>query len=70
MWTFVRTEVVLVAALAVIAFTVLAFAGIADEMSEGDAHAFDMAVLQALHSTRPTHPIRSGRRGLITPLQT
>ena len=38
-WTFVRAEVVLVAALAIIAAAVLTFAGIADEMSEGEAHA-------------------------------
>ncbi len=58
-WGFVRTEVVLVAALAVIAVAVLAFAGIADEMSEGDAHAFDMAVLQTLHpdAANPSDPI-------------
>jgi undecaprenyl-diphosphatase len=58
-WSFVRTEVVLVAALAVIAAAVLAFAGIADEMSEGDAHAFDMAVLQTLHpdASNPSDPI-------------
>jgi undecaprenyl-diphosphatase len=58
-WKFVRTEVVLVAALAVIAAAVLAFIGIADEMSEGDAHAFDMAVLQILHpdAANPSDPI-------------
>ncbi len=48
-WTFVRAEGLLVGALAVIAAAVLAFIAIADEMSEGHAHAFDMAVLQALH---------------------
>ncbi len=58
-FAFVRTEVVLVAAMAVIATAVLAFVGIADEMSEGDAHAFDMAVLQALHpdAANPADPI-------------
>lgn len=58
-WTFVRAEVVLVAALAIIAAAVLAFAGIADEMSEGDAHAFDMTVLEALHpdAANPSDPV-------------
>jgi undecaprenyl-diphosphatase len=50
---------VLVAALVVIALGVLAFIGIADEMSEGDSHAFDMAVLQALHpdAANPADPV-------------
>lgn len=47
------------AALVVIALGVLAFIGIADEMSEGDSHAFDMAVLQALHpdAANPADPV-------------
>ena len=59
-WAFVRTEVVLVGALSVMAAAILAFVGIADEMSEGDAHAFDMAVLQTLHpdAANPSDPIR------------
>ncbi len=58
-WTVVRAEVVIVAALAIIAAAVLTFAGIADEMSEGEAHAFDMAVLQALHpdAANPSDPV-------------
>jgi undecaprenyl-diphosphatase len=48
-WSFVRAEFVLVASLAVIAAALLGFIEIADEMSEGEAHGFDMAVLQALH---------------------
>jgi undecaprenyl-diphosphatase len=54
-WAFVRMEVVLVAAFAVIAAAVLAFVGIADEMSEGEAHGFDMAVLEWLHPD-PANP--------------
>ncbi|MFT3724242.1 MAG: phosphatase PAP2 family protein [Hyphomonadaceae bacterium] len=59
LWSFVRSEAVLVAALAIIAAAVLAFASIADEMSEGDAHGFDMAVLQALHpdAANPSDPV-------------
>ena len=59
LWSFVRTELLLVAGLAVIAAGVLAFIGIADEMSEGEAHAFDMAVLQALHpdAAHPSDPV-------------
>ncbi|HOY79034.1 MAG TPA: phosphatase PAP2 family protein [Hyphomonadaceae bacterium] len=58
-WGFVRAEFVLVASLAVIAAAVLFFIGIADEMSEGEAHGFDMAVLQMLHSdaANPSDPI-------------
>lgn len=58
-WGFLRAEIVLVAALVVIALGVLAFIGIADEMSEGDSHAFDMAVLQALHpdAANPADPV-------------
>jgi undecaprenyl-diphosphatase len=42
--------------MALIAGAVLAFIGIADEMAEGDAHAFDMAVLRALHP-EPKNPV-------------
>ena len=58
-WSFVRTEFVLVASLAVIATALLAFIEIADEMTEGEAHVFDMAVLQALHpdAANPSDPI-------------
>lgn len=54
-WSFVRAEFVLVASLAVIAAAVLFFIKIADEMTEGEAHGFDMAVLQALHPD-PANP--------------
>jgi undecaprenyl-diphosphatase len=40
-----------VAALALVAGGLLAFLGIADEMSEGDTRAFDMAVLTALRAS-------------------
>ena len=58
-WSFVRAEFVLVASLAVIAAALLAFIEIADEMAEGEAHGFDMAVLQALHPdpANPADPI-------------
>lgn len=58
-WGFVRAEFVLVASLAVIAAAVLFFIEIADEMSEGEAHGFDMAVLQMLHpdTANPSDPI-------------
>lgn len=58
-WSFVRAEFVLVASLAVVAAALLGFIGIADEMSEGEAHGFDMAVLQALHpdAANPADPI-------------
>src|SRR5262245_35652199 len=46
---YARSEASALIALAVIAGAVLAFIGIADEMAEGDSHAFDMGVLQALH---------------------
>lgn len=57
--SFVRAEFVLVASLAVIATMVLAFIGIADEMTEGDSHAFDMWVLTMLHpdAADPADPI-------------
>ena len=50
---------VLVASLAVIAAALLGFIKIADEMTEGEAHVFDMAVLQALHpdAANPSDPI-------------
>lgn len=59
LWSFVRAELLLVAALAVIAAGILAFIGIADEMSEGEAHAFDMTVLEALHpdAANPSDPV-------------
>jgi len=58
-WGFVRAELMLVASLAVIAAAVLFFIEIADEMSEGEAHGFDMAVLQMLHpdAANPSDPI-------------
>lgn len=58
-WGFVRAEFVLVASLAVIATAVLAFIKIADEMSEGEVHGFDMAVLQMLHPdpANPSDPL-------------
>lgn len=58
-WSFVRAEFVLVASLAIIAAALLGFIGIADEMAEGEAHAFDMAVLQALHpdAANPSDPV-------------
>ena len=58
-WSFVRAEFVLVASLAVIAAALLGFIKIADEMTEGEAHVFDMAVLQALHpdAANPSDPI-------------
>lgn len=59
LWSFMRAEFVLVASLAVIAAAVLLFIEIADEMSEGEAHGFDMAVLQTLHpdAANPSDPI-------------
>lgn len=58
-WSFVRAEFVLVASLAVIAAALLGFIAIADEMAEGEAHAFDMAVLQTLHpdAANPSDPV-------------
>ena len=58
-WSFVRAEFVLVASLAVIAGALLLFIEIADEMAEGEAHAFDMAVLQTLHpdAANPSDPV-------------
>lgn len=58
-WYFVRTELVLVSALAVIAALVLAFIEIADEMTEGESHGFDIAVLQWLHpdAANPSDPV-------------
>jgi undecaprenyl-diphosphatase len=55
-YAFVRTEAAALVALSVIAGALLAFVGIADEMAEGDSHAFDMAVLEALHP-EPGNPI-------------
>jgi undecaprenyl-diphosphatase len=46
---FARSEAAALVAMSVIAGAVLAFIGIADEMAEGDSHAFDMAVLETLH---------------------
>ena len=58
-WSFVRAEFVLVASLAAIAGALLLFIEIADEMAEGEAHTFDMAVLQTLHpdAANPSDPI-------------
>lgn len=46
---FARSEAASLAVISVIAGGILLFVAIADEMAEGDAHGFDMAVLQALH---------------------
>jgi undecaprenyl-diphosphatase len=46
---FASAEAVLLVALAIVAGGVLAFVQISDEMGEGETHAFDWAVLQALH---------------------
>lgn len=58
-WSFVRAEFVLVASLAVIAAALLLFIEIADEMAEGEAHDFDMTVLQTLHpdAANPSDPM-------------
>lgn len=46
---YARAEVVMLTALVIIAGGSFAFMKLAGEMSEGETHAFDMAVLQALH---------------------
>lgn len=58
-WSLVRAEFVLVASLAVITAALLGFIEIADEMTEGEAHVFDMAVLQWLHpdAANPSDPV-------------
>jgi undecaprenyl-diphosphatase len=48
-FAFVRTEAAALVAMSIISGALLVFVGIADEMTEGDSHAFDMAVLQTLH---------------------
>ncbi len=48
-FAFLRTELALLAALALIAGAVLAFIEIADDMREEDGHAFDWAVLRFMH---------------------
>jgi undecaprenyl-diphosphatase len=53
---FARSEAVLLVALSIVAGAILAFIGIADEMAEGDAHAFDLAVLNAIQP-EPGNPI-------------
>lgn len=58
MLAFARAEAVLLLALAIVAGGALAFVHIAEEMGEGEAHAFDTAVLQALHpGPDPRDPI-------------
>lgn len=47
--TFVRSEAVMVGAMAVIAAGVFAFVNIAGEITEGDTRAIDWAILRALH---------------------
>lgn len=47
--SFARTEVILLAALALIAGSTLAFIEIADDMREDDGRAFDWAVLRLTH---------------------
>jgi undecaprenyl-diphosphatase len=54
-FAFARTEVVLLAALALIAGAVLAFIEIADDMREDDGRAFDLAVLRLTHPD-PANP--------------
>ena len=58
-WSFVRAEFVLLASLAIIAAAVLFFIEIADEMTEGHVHGFDLVVLEALHPdpANPSEPV-------------
>lgn len=49
MFAFARTEVFLLASLALIAGAILAFVGIADDMREDGGRAFDWAVLRLTH---------------------
>lgn len=55
---FASAEAVLLISLAIIAGGVLAFVHISEEMGEGETHAFDWAVLQALHpGPNPRDPV-------------
>jgi undecaprenyl-diphosphatase len=56
---FARSEAVLLVSMAVIAGGVFAFVNIAGEVSEGDARAFDWAVLQYFHpdQANPSDPV-------------
>jgi len=47
---FARAELVLVAALAVVAIAIFSFAEMADDIMEGDTEAFDRFVLQAMRT--------------------
>lgn len=55
-FAFARTEAAALVAMSVIAGALLMFVGIADEMAEGDSHAFDLTVLQTLHP-EPGNPV-------------
>jgi undecaprenyl-diphosphatase len=58
MWlTPARRELAPIAAMLGIALLLLAFAGIADEVGEGDTRAFDESVLLALRTSDPADPI-------------
>lgn len=61
-FAFARAEVVLLAALALIAGAVLSFIEIADDMREEDGHAFDWAVLRLMHpdEANPADPAGPG----------
>jgi undecaprenyl-diphosphatase len=55
---FARSEAVMLAALAIIAATLLGFFDLAEDMVEGSQDAFDMRVITALHSgADPSNPI-------------
>lgn len=54
---FAKRETALTAALFAIALALLAFAGIADEMAEGDTRGFDEALLLAMRTADPADPI-------------
>jgi undecaprenyl-diphosphatase len=56
---YVRSEAAWLGAFALIAGAVLSFVGIAEEMTEGDVRAFDMAVLNVLQP-EPGKPIGPG----------
>lgn len=54
---FARREVGALAALFGVALALLAFAGIADEVGEGETRGFDQALMLSLRSTDPADPI-------------
>ena len=54
---FAKRETVLTAALFAIALALLAFAGIADEMAEGDTLSLDRSILLAMRTADPADPI-------------